>query len=639
MTTVIDRLILELGFDTSQLPAGQQKTVQSLRNMEDQLDRTGRKVDESGQRWSTVFRQIEHPLASLKMHFERLADYTDRPRQGIQAVGAQAQRTGKQVEAAGLMGAAGLRALGVAGLAAFGTLKLVHGLMNDVAQNAQRTFNTGVNASSAGMPIDRYSAVSKALLINHNVPEEVTQAWMTKYRNAIEDLRNGDPTAYQAMNAGFQRGQFFDVNMDEDDAETALIKMARSLAARYPNTPEGRARALGNARAVGMPDVGGLGLFNAGSNINAEIERAKETIALQKRDEAAADAARKAHNGLVESFNRLTTTIYNDLGPSLQGFEGWLQKILTDMNTIASPDAAHNKKMDVYGGMPVVSLEWWKRLLGGGTHQQQMDAYGSLPIFSEWWRRHLPTWLGGRPTASEGPSGSSASPGGTSGASRGTYSPSPSSDDVSAIRDAVANAGGNEFAQAGLLAAFNAEDPGLGPSTIERGAGKGASWGQWTNTSGSPRRAQLEAFGWTGKNPTTDRVAAAKMLNWELKTNPQFRTMIQRMNATGDATAAAKIAGFVFEQGGAAPSNFGHGNETQASLDTFHSRGADKFLAQLRSSSASTQVTHNRNTAVGGITVNVTSPDGANPYSLGGAIGGKVHDSILAAQANNGLTP
>ncbi len=164
----------------------------------------------------------------------------------------------------------------------------------------------------------------------------------------------------------------------------------------------------------------------------------------------------------------------------------------------------------------------------------------------------------------------------------------PAGSNFDAIRRTVAAAGGNEKTQAAFMAMFNAEDTGLNPSTTEHIAGSmgvggrgGASWAQWTGS----RRRQLESFGWTGANSEGDRTASEKMLYWELTNNPQFKRMIQSMNASPTATGAAKIGGVVFEQGGGDPSLFGYrGGETQASLDAFHSRGSEAFYNKITQS-------------------------------------------------------
>lgn len=164
----------------------------------------------------------------------------------------------------------------------------------------------------------------------------------------------------------------------------------------------------------------------------------------------------------------------------------------------------------------------------------------------------------------------------------------PSGTDVDTIRKVVEAAGGNETAQAAMLAMMNPES-GLDPSKLEIGRGQpgvggagGASWAQWTG----PRRRQLERFGWTGTNKEGDRAAAAKMLYWELTTNPQFKAMLQKMNGM-TPTEAAKLGGFVFEQGGTTDTSvFGNGGETQASLDKFHAGQADKFYEMIKGDSS-----------------------------------------------------
>jgi hypothetical protein len=159
----------------------------------------------------------------------------------------------------------------------------------------------------------------------------------------------------------------------------------------------------------------------------------------------------------------------------------------------------------------------------------------------------------------------------------------PNGPDKNVIRETVKAAGGNTSTQAAFLAMFNAEDPGLGPSTVRPG-GTDASWAQWVGS----RRRQLEGFGWTnGRDAAADRAASAKMLYSELTTNPQYKEMVQKMNAL-PPTEAAKLGGFVYEQGGGDASLFGGGGHTQANMDWFHSHQAQKFYDDIIGSGGAT---------------------------------------------------
>lgn len=181
------------------------------------------------------------------------------------------------------------------------------------------------------------------------------------------------------------------------------------------------------------------------------------------------------------------------------------------------------------------------------------------------------------------PSGSVSST--RAGAAPAGFSLPTDSSDFDAIRRTVAAAGGNAKTQAAFLAMFSPEDPGLNPSGTEEIRGSsgvggigGASWAQWT----ASRRRQLESFGWTGTNKEKDRIASEKMLYWELTNNKQFEAMVKQMNDAGSASESARIGGFVFEQGGSPAKMFGYrGGETQAFMDSFHSRNAENFYQQI----------------------------------------------------------
>ena len=62
-------------------------------------------------------------------------------------------------------------------------------------------------------------------------------------------------------------------------------------------------------------------------------------------------------------------------------------------------------------------------------------------------------------------------------------------------------------------------------------------------------------------------------------------------------------------------------------------------MIRAQQAQAGTPTTNNSTTNrnVGDINVSVDMGQNSNPYQVGGIIGSRVHDSILAAQANNGL--
>lgn len=209
----------------------------------------------------------------------------------------------------------------------------------------------------------------------------------------------------------------------------------------------------------------------------------------------------------------------------------------------------------------------WDIITGGkfereGAWNDKPIAPGSRPF--SWWNPG--TWLPSAHIPGTGPSWLDRS---------SSNFNVPAGSDFDMARDALKSSGMNATAIAGAMAAMNAES-GLNASKVRPG-GTDASWAQWVGS----RRTKLESFGWTGKDPVADRAAAAKMLNWELTTNPSYLDMIKRMNAAPNATAAAKIFGFDFEQGRANAGLFGGGGFNQERLDAFHSKGAEDIYRKL----------------------------------------------------------
>lgn len=151
--------------------------------------------------------------------------------------------------------------------------------------------------------------------------------------------------------------------------------------------------------------------------------------------------------------------------------------------------------------------------------------------------------------------------------------------DEQMARAAIAAAGGNAKAQAGLLANMYAES---GLRRDRPGPGGDFGWAQWVGS----RKTALFAMAKANNLDPYSAQAQAMYLQHELTTNPQYAAMIRRMNNAPDATTAAKISGFTFEQGGGAAGLFGGGNFSQAGLDAFHSKGAESIYRRLTTADA-----------------------------------------------------
>lgn len=519
MPTIIDELVLKFSLDPRGFDEGQRKVLDRVGKLEDGAKRAGQQVEKSGAGVVTFFRSIEHPIASLRLHFERLATSAIAPQRRLADLASQARRTGTSVEAGALSGAAGLRVLGAAGLAAFAALKGINELMSGASQNASRVFGAGLGAAGAGTPIGRYTAISQALNVSGNVPEADTQAWLTAFTQARERAAQGDYGAAIALN---RQLTIAGINADvwTSTPEQAIVATAR----RFGQVPSETARASGDL--LGMSPALAEALHRSGNRLPAQI--AQQRRELTKRDVESANALLKAQNDLDQSWKRLTTTIYDELTPALTSWSNWLKRIIDDI------EAGQGK---TYGP------------------EGESETSGAVP--GSWWDRHMPRWLGGhRGEATGNVTGKSSSLGTVPGT-------------TDAIRQTLAAAGMNEAAQAGALGAMYPES-GLDPSKIAAGGDTGIA--QWV---GSRKRALYAYAAAHGLDPLSLE-AQRGYLAQELST-PASQDMIRRMNASGDPTAAGKIYGFDFEQGRANPSLFGGGSFDQAGLDRFHSQYATSF--------------------------------------------------------------
>lgn len=425
--------------------------------------------------------------------------------------------------------------------------------MEFAAKTSQKVFGQGVGAAAAGVGIGQFTSVSQALFKSGNVPQEETQGWLARYQSARQRADVGDYSEAVALNTAIQQalggtGASVDV-FSERDPTKALERIARGFSTLNPETAAARGGMLG------LSPTAALGLRGAGGNL-PQLVQAEQALATTKAQEDAAKRLLEAQNKLSVSWDRLTRDMNQLIDGPLATFEQWLSRVLDTVTGKAANDAVADTAASLIPG-----------------------AGPAVNAATRVWR-----WLKGDIAGTGGPPAPGA---------RGPAGAAPASGtDVDLITDTVRKAGGNTQAQAAFLAMFNTnEDPGLSPSMVERGPGKGpgagglggASWAQWTGS----RRRQLEGFGWTGTNPEEDRKASAKMLYWELTINPQFHDMLGQMNGAPSADAAAKIGGFIFEQGSSTNVGaFGQGHETQETLDRSHSAQAQAFYNKLTNGSS-----------------------------------------------------
>ena len=183
---------MQFALDPSSFNEDQQRLIDRLRALEQAAARSAKSVSGVGLGIVAFFRMLDRPLASLQRHFENLVSSTHRPRVAMKDLAAEGRRTGAAVEAGAATGAAGLRALGVAGLSAFAVVKALSKLMGGAAENAQRVFGTSILAGSANAPIKPFTAISQAIYAGGGGTQEQTQAWAAQWeQQQLEFARSG----------------------------------------------------------------------------------------------------------------------------------------------------------------------------------------------------------------------------------------------------------------------------------------------------------------------------------------------------------------------------------------------------------------------------------------------------------------
>jgi hypothetical protein len=601
LTTIIDRLVVELGFDTKGLSEGQKKAVEDLRGFEEAADKTGRRVSQTGTTISQAFRQVEHPLQALRGHLERFADAAHAPRRALQAVGSQARRTGLEVEDAGKMGAAGFRVLGVAGLAALGTLKSIQGALSGAAANAQHVFGVGIEAGGAGTSVKEFSAISQALYKSGNVPEADTQGWLVRWRQAREQARLGHPEMAVALQQALAIGGV-DANVFSDTPEAGLEAIAR----RFKGLTPAQRRAIGDT--LGMSPSMSQATGEAGPALPKMIADARKS-AIDDPDKKAAADLNKAQNELTTELGKLIRVIDTGLTPALVALDKFLTRIVDD----------------IIGGQ-------------GKTYGPEGESETSGAVPGSWWDRHAPSWLGGHSDRyNKDGSPKQAAPGSSQPLDLTT-------DDVAIMqRESKGNPnigyGGTDLSNVPLDSTGFPIWPGkMGPA----GNSTAAGLYQITRTTWHGAAAHM--------NPPPSDFSPTTQLRVRREVQREAIAAGQPANEAWVASGEVLPVGPVVSGHPAAVKadqvlrawRKMHANEQVSAAWLAAKRGVDHSIAVYRESQAAraathtTTTNHNRNTDVGSVHVHVTPAPGANPYQLGTDVGSAAARAIRAAQVNSG---
>lgn len=362
MTTVIDELVLQLKLDPSTWAPGERKALQSLRDLEAYAQRSGRKVEQAGSNVAQYFRFVEAPIASLRAKFEQLAQVTVKPQKNLNDIAVQARRTGTSVEAGALTATAGVRALGIAGLAALTMITALGKAMEFAARTSQRVFGTSVGAATAGIGVQQFTAISQALYRSGNVPQAQTQGWLAQYRIAQEQAKVGRPEQAIALNTTLaQLGAGVDVFSDRP--EQAFYKIAQRFSRLNPS------EATGQGALAGLSPELALALRSAGGNLPGMV-RAEEYRATT---EGQSDSARKllqAQNDLANSWDALSRKLNEDIAPGLAKFDTWLARIIEKLTPIDVERAAVSTAAGMaLPGAGIFSwpLAWLRKKIAGQT--------------------------------------------------------------------------------------------------------------------------------------------------------------------------------------------------------------------------------------------------------------------------------
>lgn len=361
MPTVIDQFVVTLGLDPSNFTEGQRAMAANLRSMETNAQRSAQNIERSGSQIVAFFRTIDHPIASLRQHFERLATVTTTPQRNLLNLAEQGRRTGQEVEAGALQGAAGLRAMGVAGLTAVAAFVALDKLRSGAENRAAERFGVGVGAAGANLPIGQYTAISQALYETGLVPEIETQGFLSSVRSAQIQAQSGRPEAANALGVMLslmnKTGDLTGINVYKN----SNVEIMRAVAQQFKDVSDDTAIGLGNM--IGWSKEFSHALHNLGAaGFDAAVAAANNTSETKEELDAQTELA-KAHARMDVALQQLSWRIDEYVDPALSKFDDLITALAQTLSGV-KPDAlamatsVPNSSQDAKPGFWRRALEW-----------------------------------------------------------------------------------------------------------------------------------------------------------------------------------------------------------------------------------------------------------------------------------------
>lgn len=268
MPTIIDSLIVQLGLDARNFTQGQRDVVaehkQILRYLTDSYGKATQQVDDSLSRTvrslTNLLGGLGSPMRLVHQSLTAIVQPSRQVQQNLNTVAQQGRRTGGAVQAGALAGASGLRVMAGAALIAMSAVVALAKVMESLKKTAAQTFNVGVGAAAAGMPVERFSAVSQALATHGPVPEEQTQAALSAIEQFHQQvlLGNPDPALMAAYGKLGLTGR--------EGPEEVLRRLALLFSKERPE------QAIAQAQTIGLSREMAMGLRNIGPRFDEYVK-------------------------------------------------------------------------------------------------------------------------------------------------------------------------------------------------------------------------------------------------------------------------------------------------------------------------------------------------------------------------------
>jgi hypothetical protein len=321
MPTIIDSLIVQLGFDTTGVAEGERRVTESLHKLDNQATRSAQNIESSAGK-------------SLKSYLDRFDAHFATINKNLVVLGSQGRRSGAEVAAGANIAAEGLANITASGMAAYAAVKSVQGLIQSMSGSASYGAGIGRMAPEIGSSSRFVQDFANAAKIAVNADPAAVTA----------DLRSLSTDLEAWHRRGIMAGRLREVMIggvdlsSDDTVESAMRKIEANLHAMSTTEAAMRAQLYGLTVDTGRFARQGPTAVNAAmAGVDQRHLTADQIYWL--------DRLQRSINQSDSAYSHLWDVIVSDfskggLAPALEGFSSLADHLSQDKDKLAIVETA-----------------------------------------------------------------------------------------------------------------------------------------------------------------------------------------------------------------------------------------------------------------------------------------------------------